>query len=172
MIDIDDEKVIDSELEIHYESIFALEKELREYSKRGAKYYRAYAKSIRDVNDITLEAKIIIAEIINELINKAEEEGRSIPHSARGELKNTKAPLDKRYQLIFRKLNRATERKDFLSGLVEAWSARSHRLSELAKLSDRLMFNEPRVYAENLKTITYKSPDAKLSELEGKLNVE
>jgi len=172
MIDIDDEKAIDSELEIHYESIFALEKELREYSKRGAKYYRAYAKAIREVNDLTLEVKIIVAEIVNELIIKSEKEGRNIPYSARSELKNTNVPLDKRYQLIFKKLNRTIERKDFLSGLVEAWSARSHRLSELARLSDRLMFNEPRVYTENLKEITYKSPDVKLSELEGKLNFE
>ena len=171
-IDINDEKAIDSELEIHYESIFALEKELREYPKRGRKYHRAYAKAIRDVNDITLEAKIIIAEVTEELINKAEKDGKGIPHSARGELKNTKVPLDMRYKLIFRKLNKATERKDFLKGLVEAWSSKGYRLGELAELSKRLLFNEPRTYVENLKEFTYKSPDAKLSELEGKLNVE
>lgn len=139
IIDISDQK-IDEELTIHNESIFSLEEDLKMHSRLERKYHKWYAQSIKAVSDLTLELEVIQAEIMDEIRKET-----SPPPSSWQEIRRSQIPGDLRYRKIKRKLNEATETKDYLYGLTVAWGSRGYRLKELVSLSSRLLWDEPRI---------------------------
>jgi len=120
----------DLEFEIKFDSVYDLERELRTYSRKYNEYLRLAKEATTRVNDLTLELKILSAKII-EKIRKEEK----IPPSALGEIRKSRIFLDKDFQKKMKELNRATEDKDYIDGLVKSWEARGYRLQELVTLA-------------------------------------
>ena len=140
MINIPTEEELDLDIEINISSIFELEKELRLHPKRESKYFRWAAQAQKELDEAKLELEIVSAEIMNEIVENAK---KPIPASGLAETRKMKLPLDSRYTKARRKVISCEERVGILNGLVHSWSSRSHRLTELAKISDRILWNEP-----------------------------
>lgn len=129
------------DLTIHFESIFALENELKEHSNLQNEAHKAFAVANREVNQLTLEVEVKTAEIVDRICRD-----ENIPPSARAEVRRSRVALDKEWQALRWKLNEAIENKDIMEGLSKSWEGRGFRLSELAELAKRLLWDEPRVY--------------------------
>lgn len=134
--DIDlSEDIIENELRIDYSSIFAIEKELAEHSIQESKYIRYAALANKQIAELELTKSVTIAEIVEEIKNKAIEKKKPIPPSAIGELRKSDVPLDKRYKKICQKLANAYEIAEILNGLVKSWNNRGYRLNMIAQLN-------------------------------------
>jgi len=157
-----DDSFVDGELRISTESIFSLEQDLRTHSQLERKYHRWLSEAIKEVDDISLKLEICVAEIVEEIVSR-----ENIPPSAVQEIRRSRVAGDKRYQLMRGRLNSAIEKKEYLRGLTKAWESRGYRLMEIVKLSDRLMWNEPRVYNTNQKTT-----EEKLDSVGDKLSID
>ena len=150
MIDIDidpfeDPDIVDGELLIHNESLYALEGEVKDHSKRSAKYHRYAALAVKEMESIQLSLDIITAEIVDDICKQAEEDGRPIPPTGRAEVRRTQVPLDKAYCKLRRKLIKATSYANLFTGLTYDWAYRNKRLGELVRLSERTLWNEPHI---------------------------
>jgi len=167
---LDDDNIME-ELEIRYESIFALEKELRDFPKKVAKYHRWAAEATKNMDSLALELEVVTAEVIATICKQAEENGKPIPPSARGEIRRGQVPLFPKYRSVKMRYIEATKTANILNGLVSAWAARGFRLKELAHLSDRLLFNEPRVYKTEHRNAG-KGVENQLAEAENALNFD
>lgn len=132
------EDFIDKELEIHYESMFTLEKELRNHPKTEAKFHKWYSQANKELGDANLELEIVTSIIADEICNS-----ENISSSARSEVRRSRVAGDKRYQEAFRKVIKAQEAVDYMSGLTKSIASKGYRLKELVYLSSRLLWNEP-----------------------------
>lgn len=139
-----DEKTIGTK--ISNTSIFELEREITEYPETLYKVIKASAEANREESEAELNLEIVIADIVKEICEEGERQGKSIPPSAISEVRRTKVPLDMRYRRMKKRLIEKKENADKLRGLVRSWETRGYRLMELTKLADRLLWDEPRVY--------------------------
>jgi len=163
-MDIPNEKEIDKEFEINDASPFTLSEELKNYSKQSAKYIRWAARANKRVAKLILVLKITEGEIFHEIIEK-----ESYPPSSYSEVRRLKVPLNYRYQKVAKVLRDAQETAEILNGYLRAWEARGYRLMELAKISEKMMWNEPRVYQDKEE---FKPLEDKIEEAGGKLELE
>jgi hypothetical protein len=152
--ELDNDEFVLKDLDIQYNSIFDLEKELRNSSCNGAKYYRWYAQSIRKVADLELDLEIMSARLVDKICRE-----ENISNSARSEVRRSRIFLDDKFIKLKVKYNEALEEKEYLRGLVETWNAREYRIKELSRLSDRLLWNEPRVYDNRQNTTRSKADE-------------
>ena len=165
--EIINEEQIDNDFSINTVSIFALEEELRNFARKGAKYYRKASQANKKLAKMYLLVEITTASIIKKICDEAETNGKPIPPSAIGDLRKTKVPLYKEYQLVKKSLYEAQEQTDFWSGLARSWESRGYRLQELARLSERTMFDEPRVFSKS-----FISEEEKADISGGKLEID
>lgn len=135
-----DEREIERDFDIDTSSAFALENELKNYSKTMNKYLRLAKQANEEFNSADLELEMIIAKII-EKIRVAEK----IPPSAVDKLKKTRVPLDSRYQLKKGEYNQKLVNREYVNGLVKAFEARGYRLGELVDLAHNIMWPEPKI---------------------------
>jgi len=136
----------EEELKINNASLFSLERELLSHPKKTAKYFRWLAESVREVDRLTLNLEIVVAEILDEFDKEAERNKKPLSAYALDSLRKSKVPLDKRYQKVKKRLAEAKETAAILEGFVEAWRGRGFRLRELVQLSSDIMLPEPRIY--------------------------
>jgi len=134
------------DLKIHNESMFALEKEIKTFPVKSANVYKLKAEAIKKVADLSLRLEIITAQIMVEILKKAEDDGKPYPPSSRAEVRRMQVPLDKRYIRAKRDLNVAIFVKDNLEGLAKSFESKGYMLKELSDISDRVHMNEPAVY--------------------------
>lgn len=149
------EEMVDYDLNIDSSSVYAWEETLKESSKREARYHRAYAKANREVDELSLALEIITSEIMRELEEEAEAEGKPIPPTAKAEVRRVKVPLDPRYRKIKRKLIKATETMNMLRGTCFSFGNKSRRITELGRIVEKYLVEDPVVYKRN------KDKDAK-----------
>lgn len=140
-----DADLIDDELTIHNESLFALEKEVMDHPRKSAKYHRFAALAVREVDIATLQLEVYVAELVKDILSEAAAEGKPIPPSAQSEIRRVRVPLDHKYKKLRRKVIDVTARANLFKGLVYSWSARSKRMEELVRLSERTLWNEPSI---------------------------
>lgn len=133
-------KTIDN-LEIGFASIFELEEELREHANLQNEAHKAFAVANKEVNELVLAVEVKTAEVVDKICREED-----ISPSARAEVRRSRVALNKEWQALRWKLNRAIEKKDIMEGLSKSWEGRGFRLSELAELAKRLLWNEPRAY--------------------------
>jgi len=145
------QELSDRELEIHTESPQAFLNDLKDHARLQAKYYRWASQAQKNVDDLNLKMETIAAQIISELLEEAERGGKSIPPSAKGELRRVDIFRDARYQLAKTRLNSAIGEMNYLQGLVKAIEARGYRLQEVGKLMfNQLRDSEARVYGKDV----------------------
>jgi len=143
---LDDEASLDKELVIDDSSIFKLSEALKDHPRTLRRYYRLYAKAVKEVDMLNLELEIKSAEIMDTYLKAyAEKNGRSYPITGRSDLRKTILPLDKEYKALKFRLVEAVANMNDLKGIVDSWTARGFRLQELVRLAERTMFNSGRV---------------------------
>lgn len=156
-----DELKIEKEFEIHDESVFALTQELKDFSKKQAKYHRWAAQANKKVNKLQLVLKVVESTIFKELLEEAEKGGKPYPPSSYGEIRRMRIPLDERYQKAVRALYEAQETYEIVSGYLESWRSRGFRLMELCRINERLLWSEPVVTtSEEFKSLEEKMEEA------------
>lgn len=137
-----DEEIAQS-FDIHMSSVYELEKELRNHSKREAELVRKAMNANKRFHKFVILAKITEAEIVEEIRTDAIKEGKPIASSALGEIRKSIVAKDKRWQNVQQSLNKARSDSELWSGLLSAWQSRGFRLQELAKIAERTLWNEP-----------------------------
>lgn len=139
---------IDSALDIDSSSIHSLIEEMRTHSKKASKYQRAAAIASHLVNNISLELRVITAEIVDGIYKEYERNGRPLAQTARGEIRKTKVPLDERYKSKVEELNEAKEAKDILQGYVYSFVERGRRIKEILNVIKNTNYS-PRIFVNN-----------------------
>ena len=148
------------DLSIDDSSPFALSGELKHHSQKAAEYQRLHAHAVKKVGDLQLELDVHVASIIEKLYDEANEKGKPLPETARGEIRKTKVPLNAKYQELREKLNEAKETKDLLKALSDAFNSRSGRLRDLSQIMDKLMMSNPRLFEKRGKHLKTKEREA------------
>ncbi len=167
---ITDDELIAS-YDIHMSSVYELEQELRNFSKREAELVRKAMQANKRLNKFSVLARISEAEIVNEIRNKAISDGKPIASSALGEIRKSMVASDSRWQSIQEKLSKAKGDAELWSGLLHAWQGRGFRLQELAKIAERSLWNEP-VVRESEKTPFRKHATQMEDKLKGQDNLD
>ena len=90
------EDFVNNELDLHNESIFTLEQDLKNHAKLEAKYHRWYSQANKKVNDLTLRLEMTVAKIVDEI---CERENITSYHN-RAEIRRSRVASDKRYVAI------------------------------------------------------------------------
>ena len=135
------EENIDKELKIDDSSVYALSEELKNHSRKEAKYSRACAKANKEVSKLSLQLKIVEAELVEEEMKKQSSQSASLRQEIRKSIVR-----DDRYRKVFLELTEAQETADILNGLMTSWVGRGYQLREIVKLADRAMGDSLRVY--------------------------
>ena len=134
------------DLSIDDSSPFALSEELKHHSQKAAEYRRLYAHATKKVADLKLELDVLVATLVQRIYYEAQEKGKPLPETARGEIRKTRIPLDARYQDKRTELNEAKETSDLLRALSDAFNSRSGRLRDLSQVMNNLMQSNPRLF--------------------------
>ena len=132
---------IDKELQIDDSSIHALVECLKNHSRKEAKYSRICAKANKEVSKLSLQLKIVEAELVEEEMKKQSSQSASLRQEIRKSVVK-----DQKYKDMFLKLIEAQETADVLNGLIDSWVGRGYQLREITKLADRTMQGTLRVY--------------------------
>ena len=127
------------DLIIDNSSIYKLELELIVHPGKEADIHRLYAESIAEVNRLQLSVDIITAEIMEDIISHSE---KSIPPSARSEVRRSQVPLNPHYKNAVALLNKALANRQYFFGLTKAMSSKGHRLTELVNLAVRFQYDK------------------------------
>lgn len=155
-----EEEFVKDDLRIHTESAYSLEQDLKNHPNLVADYYRWYAQAIVEADQASLDLEVISAEILEEILEGYEKKGKTIPPSAKSEVRKSEVPLDKRYQKAKKNASQAFARKEYLKGLLRSWSDRSHRLTEIVDMMSRqLYYDSPKYTTRNLEKRAEKSID-------------
>jgi hypothetical protein len=136
--ELENEEKILEELDINTASLFSLEKELKESSRKEAKYIRWASQASRKVNDLTLELDVLSAQVVDEICRQ-----ENITNSNRAEVRKTKINTDKRIIKKRNELNNALEEKEYLDKLVKTWVSRGFNVRGLVELGEKIMITEP-----------------------------
>lgn len=140
-----DDTDIDNELSIHMESAYTLEKDLVRHPKRHAKYYRWRAQAVRELDDLNLDMEVLTSEIVQELLKE-----HKIPPSAQAEFRRIHVPLDIRYQKLQRKINKAKEKVDILTGMIKGAESQGYRLGELVDMARKLLLPDMMLFNRDI----------------------
>lgn len=160
-----DESVID-ELDVDNSSIFTLEEELKNQSKKEAKYLRLAFFANKKVGRLKLALEIVVAGIIDDEKKK----GNLSSTYAVAEFRKTQFPLYPKWVEVRKKLSDAEAEAGYLNGLVSTWGGRGFRLTDVTKISDRLLWDEPRVMSSSRHP--QESTERKLDRMGNQLEVE
>jgi len=123
-----------SNLSIEYTSPYELEEIIKKHPEIEDEYNRIYAEAIKELRDAELELEILISELVDEICKS-----RSVPPSAKSEVRRTEVPLDKRYKKLRQKCIVAEMKVNVLKGSVKAVSARGYCLTELGRMTMKSM---------------------------------
>jgi hypothetical protein len=137
-----DKELIDS-YDIHMSSVFELEQELRNFSKREAELVQKTMQANKRFNKMLVLAKITEAQLVEKIRVEAMERGTPIASSALGEIRKSMVAKNREWQEVQASLNKARADAELWSGLLSAWQGRGYRLQELAKIAERSLWNEP-----------------------------
>ena len=147
---IEDDEFTNKEIEIDTSSAYQLELALKTHAQKEKKYHKWYAQANHEVNDLSLNLEITIAEIVEDIIKDYNKKGKTIPPSAKGEIRKAEVPKDPRYKIDKSRLNKAIANKEYLFGLTKAWASRGYRLAELVHLMVRQFSGDPIVYDRDI----------------------
>lgn len=148
-----DEEIINS-FDIHMSSVFELEQELRNFSKREAELVGKAMQANKRFNKFIVLSKVTEAQLVEEIRMQAIHEGKPMASSSLGEIRKSMVAKDSRWQGVQTSLNKARGDAELWSGLLHAWQSRGFRLQELAKIAERSLWNEP-VVREDLSRKEY-----------------
>ena len=148
---------IDKELQVDNSSIFALVEELKNHSRKESKYSRFAANANKIVSELSLQLKIIEAELVEEEMKKQSSSSASLRQEIRKSI--VKEP---KYREAYLALSEAQETSDIMRGLVNSWVGRGYQLREIAKLAGYTMSDGPKVYVGS----PYKKSEEALDKLE------
>ena len=153
------DEFVDGELDIHYESIFTLEKELKNHPKIENKYNRWYAQANKELGLANLELEICIAELTDEICIK-----ENIATYNRSEVRKSKIASNPKYIEAVKKVIDAQEKVDVLKGAISSMASKGWRLKELTYLANRLLWDEP--------NSSFTKKDYKDMDMSDHLNIE
>ena len=92
----------EKDVKIDNSSTWHLSECLKSHPKTEGKYHKKLSDAIKILDDLTFELEIITAEIAEEIIDKAEEDGRTIPASGKEFVLKVMIKKDERYQELRR----------------------------------------------------------------------
>lgn len=131
---LDEKEANLDDLDIHIGSAYELEQDLTRHPRQCARYYKLRAQAVRELDDLYLNLKITTSEIVKEILDN-----EYVPPSAISEIRKTRVPLDKRYQILQRRVNAAKEKVDVLTGMIVGAEARGYRFRELVSMARPLL---------------------------------
>ena len=170
-IDSMTEDEIAASFDIKMTTVFELEQELRDFSRREAELMRKAVKANKKYNKLAVQVKVTEAEIVNEIQQQAVAAGKPIASSAIGELRKSSVAKKEAWQAISRKLNKARYESELWSGFLSAWQGRGFRLQELAKISERSLWGEKVTYSTEVQT-DFRGKVSSEQEMENKAKVQ
>lgn len=145
------EDEIAASFDIKMTTVFELEQELRDFSRREAELMRKAVQANKKYNKLAVQVKITEAELVNKIRQQAVVDGKPIASSALGELRKSMVAKEPEWQAMSLKLNKARYESELWSGFLSAWQGRGFRLQELAKISERSLWGEKVTYTTNAK---------------------
>lgn len=169
-IDNMSEEEIAASFSIRMTTVFELEQELRDFSRREAEFMRKAVIANKKYNKLAVQMKITEAEIVNEIQRKAIINGKPIASSAIGELRKSSVAKADEWQAMSQKLNKARYESELWSGFLSAWQGRGFRLQELAKISERSLWGEKVTYSSEIPD--FRGMNTSEQEMEDKLKVQ
>jgi hypothetical protein len=164
------EEEIAASFDIKMTTVFELEQELRDFSRREAEFMRKAVQANKKYNKLAVQVKITEAELVNEIRRQAIVAGKPIASSAIGELRKSMVAKEPEWQAMSIKLNKARYKSELWSGFLSAWQGRGFRLQELAKISERSLWGEKVTYSTEIPDFRGKAPSEQ--ELEKKLEAQ
>lgn len=139
--------LIDKDLLIQMSSPFSLEQTMLDMAKTQRKYIRWRSQAVKEKEEAELNLEIISADIVQEFVEKyVTVEGKPPPASMRSEIRKLELPRDTRYQMVRRKLIRANENYDYLTGLCYTFNTKKEMIKELRGMAKELMLPDWMVY--------------------------
>jgi hypothetical protein len=139
-------------LSINYSSPYELEMMIRDQAELEWKYHKKCSEAMEKVEDLTLQLEITTGEIVNEICKE-----KHVPPSAKSEVRRTEVPLDARYQLIRKRLIKATGTANILQRATYSLTSRRYSLLKLAELTTKQMGDSLVVYGKkNTETLINK----------------
>jgi len=130
---------VENLLFIDNSSLYALEQELLSFSVDEYRYHRKYAKAIERLGESELQLSIVTSTIMEEIYNA----DKSLPKSARGEIRKTKVPLDERYQTATRNYFRMKGVTKDLEGVIKSFASKGFKLQALFGVNQRQLKDGP-----------------------------
>jgi len=170
-IDNMSEEEIAASFSIRMTTVYELEEELRNFSRREAEFMRKAVSANKTYNKLAVQMKITEAEIVNEIQRKAIMNGKPIASSAIGELRKSSVAKESEWQAMRAKLNRARYDYELWSGFLSAWQGRGFRLQELSKISERSLWGEKVTYSTEINT-DFRGIQTSEQEMEEKLKAQ
>jgi len=158
-IDLDD-------LNIDTSSVYALEVELTHSARQIADFEGVLSKAIKEVDLATMNYEITVAEVTDEICRN-----ENVATYGRPEVRKSKTPLDKRWQLARTRLIDAVSVKNDIQAAVNGINTKRFRLSELFKLKQRELWQNPEEM-EDTKKIPRRNLNKELESADGMLELE
>ena len=155
-----------NDLDTDTSSVLSLENELVASARKVAEFERMLSKAIKELDLAQMEFEVITSEVVDDIC-KAEK----ISTSGRPEVRKSRAPLDKRWQIARRRLIDATSLKNDIQASVSGIHTKRFRLHELFKLKMRELGTSPEemMYEPSHRSL---SPKQELKATEGKLKFD
>ena len=167
------EEEIAASFSIKMTTVYELERELRDFSRREAEFMRKATSANKRFNKLAVQLKITEAEIVNEIQDRAITNGKPIASSAIGELRKSTVAKYEKWQEMSKKLNKARYESELWSGFLSAWQGRGFRLQELAKITERSLWGEKIVNVSNDVDLgNFRKQQSEEEKIEGKLEVK
>lgn len=129
------------ELKIEYGSLYEFMNLLKKHPMELGVVHTLYSKAQKEVDDLRMELEILTAEIVDEICTE-----RTVPPSAKSELRRAEVQLDNRWKKMSKKLNIATEKANILFGRLQGLYARRAMLEKLADFEKRLTYSDRPIY--------------------------
>ena len=152
-----DEYNFEEEIQIHTESGWHFEQDVKKHSELQGKYAKLAAQAEKAVQILELKIEMMTARIISEIVATEKIAVSYIQH-----LKKTRVPLDKRYIDLKRQWIDALETSKTLNGYSFAWTSRGKNLEKLGYIMSGKA-------TDNDFTVGGKRANTKLKETEGKI---
>ena len=130
-------------LKISYGSAYELVELLKKHPEEIGKYHKLYTQAQKKVDDLTMQLEITTAEIIKEIC-----EERNVPPSAKQEVRRAEVQLDKRWQILTKRLNLAKMKTGILYGRLQGLYTRRAMFDKISNFEQKWMYAGIPIYKD------------------------